>query len=401
MFREGRLFITGDNKIITVDGYNGCPLWELDVPDSRRIGVMKSSGQQLLAGDHLYIARANECWAVEMTTGKKAFAIEAPDTEDTSQCWGYLNTTDNLLIGSLQAPKANFDRMSKTMVNTLEGDFRPVIISESLFAVNRLTGDPQWHYHHGRILNAMITLGEDRVYFVESRNEKALDNTSGRIRIQEFMEGGVFLIALDVQTGDIVWEREATFPFEHIAYLCGRDGILIAAGSYNNDEKLYYDMNAFNMVDGTDKWKTTFQGMNIRGTDFSDLGGSHGEQWQHPVLTEDTIYLRPYAFALETGEKQEYIAYRGGHGCGGLTGSAHYLFGRGSVGRMYPREKTRTEGIPLTEVSRPGCFLNIIPAGGIVMVPESSSGCTCAYPLQTSLALIPEAVATGVKRTRI
>jgi len=41
-------------------------------------------------------------------------------------------------------------------------------------------------------------------------------------------------------------------------------------------------------------------------------------------------------------------------------------------------------------VSRPGCWINTIPAGGLVLIPESSSGCTCGFALQTSLAFVPE-----------
>lgn len=398
LFQDGRLFITGNNKVITVDGYNGFPLWELDVPDSRRIGVMKSSGHQVLAGEHLYIVRLDECWAVHTKTGVKDAVIKAPVPDDAPRHWGYLNQADTLLIGSLQSPEANFEQMSRAMVHMLEGDHRPVIMSESLFAVDRRTGAVQWRHTGGRILNAMITVAEDRVYFVESRNDTVMANTNGRIRIAEFMEDEVFLTALDVYTGDVVWVRPLTLPFEHIAYLCGRDGILIASGSYNRDGRLYYDLAAFHMADGGDKWLTTLSGMNIRGTDYTYLDATHGEQWQHPVLTEDAIYLRPYAFCLQTGEQLDYIVYRGGHGCGGLAGSAHYLFGRGHVPRMYPRAESGADGVPLTEVSRPGCFINIIPAGGMVLAPESSSGCTCAYPLQTSFAFVPAAVAGGVTR---
>ena len=92
----------------------------------------------------------------------------------------------------------------------------------------------------------------------------------------------------------------------------------------------------------------------------------------------------------KTGAKKDYVAYRGGHGCGGLTGSAYYLYGCGSNPRMYPTETATTEGIRLTNETRPGCWLNIIPAGGLIMIPESSSGCTCGYPLQTSVVLIPK-----------
>ncbi len=38
----------------------------------------------------------------------------------------------------------------------------------------------------------------------------------------------------------------------------------------------------------------------------------------------------------------------------------------------------------------------MIPAGGLVLIPEASSGCTCGFPLQTSLAYIPEASLSGL-----
>jgi len=43
----------------------------------------------------------------------------------------------------------------------------------------------------------------------------------------------------------------------------------------------------------------------------------------------------------------------------------------------------------INHVSRPGCWINIIPAGGMVLIPEASSGCTCSFPLQTSIAYRP------------
>jgi hypothetical protein len=46
----------------------------------------------------------------------------------------------------------------------------------------------------------------------------------------------------------------------------------------------------------------------------------------------------------------------------------------------------------LTTVSRPGCWINIIPAGGLLLIPEASSGCTCNFPIQASMALMPEPV---------
>jgi hypothetical protein len=41
----------------------------------------------------------------------------------------------------------------------------------------------------------------------------------------------------------------------------------------------------------------------------------------------------------------------------------------------------------LSTTTRPGCWINIIPAGGMILIPEASAGCTCGYAIQTSLAL--------------
>lgn len=390
LFKNGRLFIPGDNLVIAVDAYNGTQLWRREVPDSRRVGSLKNSGHMVVTDDALYVARKNECWALDPTTGEQTARFRVPAREDASEDWGYLDCVDNLLLGTAQVEGASFDQLSKMTVNILEGDFRPVVLSRSLFCMDRRRGNVLWRYQDGPILNDAICAAEQRVYFIESRNEKARANKNGRIGIKQFCESDTYLIALDLRDGRKLWDRPVTLPFHHIMYLNGANGLLLASGSYNEDEKVMYGLFTFEMASGADVWETSFRAMDVRCTDFAETGGTHGEQWQHPVIIEDTIYARPYAFDLRTGEKKDYTLYRGGHGCGGLTGSAHYLFGRGSNPRMYPIETTQTEGIPLTTVSRPGCWLNIIPAGGIIMIPESSSGCTCAYPLQTSIAFVPK-----------
>ncbi len=391
LFKDGRLFIPGDNLVIAVDAYNGTQLWRREVPDSRRVGSLKNSGHMVLAGDALYVARKNECWVFDPATGEQRATFRLPAQEAAAEDWGYLDCVDDILLGTSQAEGASFDQLSKMQVNIIEGDFRPVIMSRALFGMDRNDGNVLWRYQDGVIMNDAVCAAEHRVYFIESRNETARANKNGRLGIKQFCESDTYLIALDLRDGRKLWERPVTLPFHHIMYLNGANGLLLASGSYNEQEKVMYGLFTFEMASGADAWQTSFRAMDARCTDFAGTGGSHGEQWQHPVIIDGVIYARPYAFDLRTGEKKEYVLYRGGHGCGGLTGSAYYLYGRGSNPRMYPTEATQTEGIPLTTVSRPGCWLNIIPAGGIIMIPESSSGCTCAYPLQTSIAFIPEA----------
>lgn len=392
LYKDGRVFVPGDNMVKTIDAYNGTPLWQLDVPDSRHVASLKSGGHMMVMDDHLYIAVEDECWDVDVATGERKLRFNVPSIGKGPHDWGYLNGVDNAIIGTAQKVKASFSELSLNMVNTIEGDFRPVIVSEYLFALNRRKGSKIWTYRGGTIMNNAITIADGRVYFIESRNEKAMANTDGRLRIDVFCASDTHLVALDVRSGKKRWERPVTLPYQHIMFLNGADGTLLLSGSFNRGDQVWYGLFTFDMSSGNDLWNTEFRAMNPRGTEFANIDGSHGEQWQHPVITNGTLYTRPFAYDLSTGVKKDYVAYRGGGGCGGLTGSAYYLYGRGSNPRMYPTETAQTEGIPLTLVSRPGCWLNIIPAGGLVLIPESSSGCTCAFPLQTSIALAPKSL---------
>ena len=271
----------------------------------------------------------------------------------------------------------------------LEGDFRPVIAGNYLFAVDRHTGATRWIHRDGAVMNSAITIGNGRIYFAQCRNPEIMDDDDGRIRIDKFCDKDLFIVALDAQTGATIWQRPFRFPYEHIMFLNYAENTLLFTGTYNKDNRVNYGLFAFTADSGDEKWRTDYIGLNAAGTEPFGTGGEHGEQWQHPVINGRTLYSRPYAFDLHTGEKKQYYVYRGGGGCGGLTGSAHYLYGRGSNPRMYPIEVDSTRGIQLTQVTRPGCWLNIIPAGGLILVPESSSGCTCEYSLQSSLAFAP------------
>ena len=36
---------------------------------------------------------------------------------------------------------------------------------------------------------------------------------------------------------------------------------------------------------------------------------------------------------------------------------------------------------------RPGCWVNALPVGGLVLLPDASSGCKCSYQNRTWIAL--------------
>ena len=117
-------------------------------------------------------------------------------------------------------------------------------------------------------------------------------------------------------------------------------------------------------------------------------GGDHGEQTLHPVIVGDAVYAEPCAYDLATGQPlANWTFNRGGHGCGTMSASAHQLFYR--AGNPAMLDLRTGQASRLSTVSRPGCWINIIPAGGLVLVPEASSGCTCGFPVQTSYGFAP------------
>lgn len=393
LVKDGRVFVPGNDVVFAVDAYNGSPIWRLEVPYMRRVGALKDSGQMLVTEDLLYVVVSNVCWAVDVRTGRHTTTLRAPQPVDNeTHDWGFLSRVGDQLFGTGEAAGASFRVLNKDMVDTIEGDFRPVIVSRYLFAIDRHRGQEHWTYRTDAIMNNAIAIADGRVYLVESRGTKMRENQNGRIGIRDFCAGDTYLVALDLEKGRKLYEQPVRLPFEHILYLnCAQNTVLLT-GTYNLSNRVYYGLFAYAGDTGQPKWETCYLALDVRGNEPAPTEGSHGEQWQHPVIIGDRIYSRPYDFNLHTGRQGTKKILRGGHGCGGWTGSAHYLYGRGSNPRMYDLTLETTDGVPLTEVSRPGCWLNMIPAGGLVVIPESSSGCTCSYPLQTSLALIPRSV---------
>jgi len=117
-----------------------------------------------------------------------------------------------------------------------------------------------------------------------------------------------------------------------------------------------------------------------------------------PLIVGDALIAEPWAFDLETGEPRTRVHpvtgqrtpwqfARPGHHCGPINACPQALFFRSySVGYYDLRGDGGTMHFA---GQRPGCWMNIIPAGGVVLVPEASSGCMCAFPNMCTVALQP------------
>jgi outer membrane protein assembly factor BamB len=268
-----------------------------------------------------------------------------------------------------------------------------VVVSDYLFAFDKTGGGVLWTYRGGLVLNTTLVLGGGRMYFIETYSPKALADELGRMPVKTLFDGGEqYLVALDAQTGATLFKTKIDVTnFEEPVYLnYAKDTLLLSGSRLIRDPNtgpaegsVRYYFRAFDANSGQVLWDAAHD------TDLA-IDGAHGEYNHNPTIVDETVYAWPYAYDLRTGAMlNEWKFDRRGHGCGGVTASAQCLFWRGGNPWMYD---LGPGGGPqrLNKVTRPGCWINIIPAGGLVLVPESSSGCTCSFPLQTSMAFIPK-----------
>lgn len=386
LFKNGRVFIPANDRIIALDAYNGSRLWDLGVPGSRRMGAFKGSAPMVAAEDCVYIAQGRQSVVVDMVTGLPVHALETPSLPGEEPLdWGYTACVGDRIVGSAHPRGTPFYEYSNNgNCDELEEDGRACMISNFIFSYNRRSGELQWTYRDGAILETTIAIGEGRVYFAENRRlppptgewEKA-----GRRWVGHFTSGvHTYLVAIDLETGQKLWEKQVRLPFTEMMYLSYSSGSLFTVGSYNKAGDCRYAVYAFDAESGRNKWNDDYDS-------GSDPNGSHGEQWQHPVIIKDNIFSRPYFYDMETGVRQNFQLGLGGK-CGTYSATPNYLFARDSNPCYYVYGDPRPKSNPLSNVTRPGCFINIIPVGGLVLLPESSSGCTCEYPIQTSMAFI-------------
>jgi outer membrane protein assembly factor BamB len=384
--RDGRLFVPGDRVVFAVDAYNGSILWRTNVPESRRLGAFLDCGNMAVDDRVLYVAAEGGCHAFDVQTGRQVRVFAVPElVGDEPHRWGYLAYEGSLLFGSACKQEASYTQTSKAADEALWGRNMKLVTSDYLFVKDKDTEALAWTYRDGVILNTTITTAAGRVYFVETHSPAALADKTGRLPVRTLVAGGdQYLVALDQKTGWPAFKRKIDIGhFEEPVYLGFGRGVLLLSGSRLEGEQVRYYYDAFDANTAEELWHVNHN---------SELAadGQHGEYNRQPTIVGDTAYAWPYAYHIRSGKRVEDWKFeRRGHGCGGISACAQCLFWRGGNPWMYD---LGPQGGPtrLNSVSRPGCWINMIPAGGLLLIPEASSGCTCGFSLQTSLAYIPE-----------
>ncbi len=400
----GAAVLRGDGILIGIDPANGTERWQLAMPESAmRYVTHFDAGYACLTegGGQLFVAANKELWQVDAYSGK---VMTKTRVDSADARWGYVAESAGYVFASVMkqsAPRTAKD--NKTRFTYVDSDYRserPLVTSRR-FDKLKLNGKNIWSYSpRGVILNGTIALGSDQVVFVEARSKASADHQTDRIPMSTLMEDA-YLVSLSPSTGDVAWEVPLQWAeASNMLYAQLVDERIVLSTSRSVNDKANYLVRVLNAQDGSLEWEAKHEHVK--------QGLFHGEQVHHPVVLhrpDGSIVLvaEPYLYELATGKRTvpngaaaDWALKRPGHSCGTLSGAGDCLFFRASNPTVL---NLSTASFTTLSPTRAGCWINMIPAGGRLLIPEASASCVCNYSLQTSMAFAP--IAAGEAKSAI
>ncbi len=370
---NGRLYVQGNRTLFGIDAYNGAILWAKQIPTMRRANMPRDGSNMVASDDRLWVSMGPYCVAFDGQTGERVFDREVPDVmQGRAHDWGYVARVGEKLLGSGVRHGSHYSGdKGEWYEGSAERDIARVT-SDFLFATQWYGGPPVWLYKQGVVLNSTITIGDRFFFFIESRNQAAQTTASGRM-LDEVLQDQV-LVALDLNSGKLVWEKPYDFSkCRYVTYVTYGEGTLLVSGT---DSESRFHAYAFDAETGEELWQH----------EAPDKKGHHTGQLAHPTIVNGRVYFNKHTYDLRSGDVLEVEDFNW-HGCGVMSASKHTIFSRYEYHGMYDLlTKNRTEFFGL----RSGCWLSLIPSGGLLLAPETSAGCSCGHSLQTSIAYVPK-----------
>ena len=369
LFLDGRLFSEGLDSLLCVDAYNGHVLWEYALDGilaayqgDHLMGTSGTHSNYCVTRDGVYVRRGGTCLRLDPTTGQKLGEFAAPRADpNESVVWGFVAAEAGLLFGSCA------DTEHVVTYRYVKGGDLSQQLTESgrLFALDALTGDLKWQYgaEHSIRHNA-IAIGGDTLYAIDRpvaiydrrRDGKVHERPSGK------------LLALEARTGNVRWTSEDDVYGTVLALSVEHGGLLMSyqPTSFRLQSEIGGKLTVFSTSTGERLW---------------DKSAKYASR---PVINDRTIYAQGGAWDLLSGEERRF-PFKRSYGCGILAGGENlFVYRSATLGYFDLRGNEKNEDFG---GMRPGCWINAIPAGGLVLVPDGSSGCACSYQNRAWVAL--------------
>lgn len=405
---NGRLIVQGEHTILAYDAYNGQFLWKHENPEALRTGVFQNQNPGNLAAspDRLFHFVRDLCLELDAATGKTMATHRLPKKyDDGTREWGYIAYSNGRLIGTATVRKEAEARLRRRGRKTEDS-------TDGIFAIDVKTGKHLWAYEGGNITHHTIALSDEGVFFIDStitseerdrilREDKtelaALEGEAKKIAEDRMKKlDARTAVGLNAADGKKLWEKGVDVTdCSEIGIGGGKltmmiqDGVLILCGANANghywNQFIAGDFSRRRLValsaeDGYTLWK-------------KDANYRH-----RPIIVGKRVIAEPWAFDLTSGEQLmkshpltgqdvPWSIIRPGHHCGMLTGAKNMLLFRSGYTGFYDLETD--EGTRHFAGHRLGCWINAIPANGLVMIPEASAGCVCQFSIASTIVLEP------------
>ncbi len=379
--KDGIMVVEAVNGLLAVDAYSGRRLWfygleyVLDSYDQEHLVGTSGTGSNMCLGqDSAFVRRGGRCLRINLKTGKLIREYAMPHEDGI---WGYIACVDGTLFGT-RGDRTYVVRQLFRNVSDM-GDM--LTQSHSLFALDTNTGTTKWIYKaRESIRHNAIAICDGRVFLIDKPRETAdLPAAEEKRRTTEHESPPAEsapdgrLVCLDAESGKILWERSDDIY-----------GTTLAAGSKHNVLLMsyQYSQRSFQLPSEKGDRLTGF-----RTTDGERLWDTKERYISRPIINGSTIYAQPYSYDLLTGVRNPDFMMKGRQpgGCGTIAGSTNLLLYRS--GTLGYTDLTSSDVTQNYGPVRPGCWINTIVAGGLVLMPDATDRCTCSYLMKASVAL--------------
>ncbi|MFP6857961.1 MAG: LamG-like jellyroll fold domain-containing protein [Roseibacillus sp.] len=395
---NGRLYHQGMDRLVALNAFNGAVLWSYEIPALRRLNVPHDCSNWCADDDHVFVAIKDRLWIFDARSGDLKHALQLPSKERDNYEWGYIANEGGVLIGSAVHSDsafrdywgggAWFDKVGAPGATAQ-------ICSERLFAYRKSDAKGLWAYGRGAIINSTISLHKGKLYFLENRNLQFDEATTGRVTDRRLWIG-LTAVCLDARTGKVLWEKPgpkaeqvtAKIGFVQSAYGIATDEgfVTVLSEGKVNDKGAYQKGGKFlcSKYDGSGRvvWESTSPW----------ASDNHGLHISHPVVTEERLYLAPHIHDLKSG-KSIGKTFGPRRGCSTIvatkTSLMFRILGEGNSPLGFWNQKTGS--VSRFMRLRPSCWLNTLPAQGMLLVPEGGAGCSCGGWMETSVGFLPRA----------
>jgi outer membrane protein assembly factor BamB len=391
---NGRMYHQGLNRLMALDAYNGQILWDMEIPDLRRVNVPHDSANWCADDSKLYVAVKDLLWVLDGATGKRISTLKLTSSHRETHEWGFIAQEGDNIIGSSVRLGAEFKKYFGDAWYDKVGRESDTanVLSDNIFGHSKSNWKGKWTYSRGLIINPTISLSKGKLCFLETRNTDLQKSTSGRESTKNHWNQ-IHAVCLDATTGKILWQK----PFPKTLLRTEEKGFIqVSYGSMTSEGFLV------TLSEGDTQETGKHNGKGIFSYHYFDLANGdlrfqsqtpwrtnhHGSHITHPVVYEDRVYTDPTGISLPDGKPLDH-KYGPKTKCSATVGTAYGLLYRGIDVSLTFWSKTSKKQSHWPRL-RPSCWLSVLPAQGLFLAPEGGGGCSCGGWMETSLAFIPK-----------